>query len=336
MSPSPSEFPPAGAQTAPPAITFVIPVKNGARFIPGCLDHIAAAMRPGDQILVVDNGSSDDTVALARARAGVEVLECPGITIAALRNAGAARARHEMLAFIDADCLICPEWRPAVERVMADRDVSATGSYYDLPEHPTWVEAAWWSFRPRHEHRTTFIISGNLVIRRSAFDAVGGFDATLVTDEDSDLSRRLVEAGYVLVEAPTVRVIHLGNAKTLGQFWRKERWHATSIMATMAAHGIDRPMLMTFGFMVCAVLAIVLGPLVAFGAWPGVPRWLGPAGALALCLAAPAATALLRVLRYRNYRFVAPLVVLHTVVLLVRSGIVLRHVVGRGPATAAT
>ena len=312
------------ARTKPCPLTFVIPVLNGERFIGRCLAHLRLEARAGDEVLVVDNGSTDRTRELAVAD-GATLIEAPGVSIAALRNLGAARARHAVLAFVDADCLICPGWRAAVERILTDPEVAATGSFYDLPEAPTWVERAWWSFRPRHEHRANFLISGNFVVRRTSFDAVGGFDPSLVTDEDSDISRRLVDSGAVLVEAPSVRVIHLGNAKTLAQFFHKERWHATSVLATMRAHGVDRSMAMTFTFMgltLSAILTLVLGP----------PHPRTVIAALLLIAAAPGATATLKVLRYRNYRFLPELVLLNLVVLTVRSLTVLEAALPRGPA----
>lgn len=292
---------------------------NGQRFVTACLQRLAGQSSREDEILVVDNGSSDRTVALARAEPGVEVLEAPGLTIAGLRNLGASKARHEVLAFLDIDCLVCPGWRSTAERVLADPNVAAVGAYYDVPEDAPWLERAWWSFRPTHEHRTPFLISGNLVVRRAAFERVGGFDANLVTDEDTDLSRRLVAAGAVLVEAPDMRVIHLGNAKTLRQFYRKEKWHATSILDTMRRHRVDRPMLMTFLFLAGIALALVL--LI-----PPLWRWWTPYVVLAALGLAPVATAAYRVLSHGNYRYFAALVPLYLIVYLARSAVLLEQV----------
>jgi len=227
-------------------------------------------------------------------------------------------ASNETLAFVDADCLLCPGWRDAAERVLADTATSVTGSYYDIPDDATWVERAWWSFRPQHEHRTTFLISGNLVIRRTAFASVGGFDETLVTDEDTDISRRLVSAGAVLIEAPSVRVVHLGNAKTLRGFFRKERWHATSIVATAKTHSVDRPMLLTLVFMFGCALALAVPFVFAGRSWIGALLAI-----LGLILIAPAFTAAYKVAKHGTYRYFLQLVVLYFVVYLARSRVLL-------------
>jgi glycosyltransferase involved in cell wall biosynthesis len=297
-------------------LSFIIPVLNGERFIGRCLEHLRQEAGGDDEIIVVDNGSSDRTLEIVRDAGDTVLIEAPGVTIAALRNRGAAIARNEILAFIDADCLLCPGWRAAVERILADPAVSATGSFYDVPEQSTWVERAWWSFRPRNEHRTSFLISGNFIVRKSAFQAVGGFNESLVTDEDTDISRRLAAAGAPMVEAPLVRVVHLGNAKTLRQFYRKEKWHATSILATMRAHQVDRPMLLTFLFIITCGLAVL------------VPLWLHGYRAamvmLLLILAAPGVTAAYKVVRHRNYGYFLHLLPLYLIVYLARSLVLLQ------------
>jgi glycosyltransferase involved in cell wall biosynthesis len=297
-------------------VSFVIPVLNGERFVGPCLEHVRLESRPGDEVLIVDNGSTDRTVEIVRSVPGISLLEAPGLTIAALRNRGAALATNGILAFIDADCHLCPGWRESVERVLADPAVSATGSYYDIPESATWVERAWWSFRPRHEHRTSFLISGNLVIRRAAFESVRGFDERLITDEDSDISRRLVSAGAVLVEAPSVRVVHLGNARTLREFFGKERWHATSIMATMRAHSVDRPMLLTWVFMITCAVAVAVMPL-------GITGWRGATAMVLLIAVAPGLTAAHKVVTRGNYKYFFHLLPLYLIVYVVRTLVLL-------------
>ena len=291
------------------SIAFVIPVLNGDRFIERCLNQISKQMREGDELIIADNGSTDATLDIAR-RADVRTLVKRGVTIGALRNLGAEATGCSRLAFIDADCLMCDGWRSAVDRVLSDDSVSAVGSFYDLPEQATWVERAWWSFRPRHEHRTSFLISGNLVIRREIFESVGGFDESLVTDEDTDLSRRLIAEQAVLVEAPAARVIHLGNAKSLAAFYKKERWHATGIIGTMGAANLDRPMLMTFVF-----IAGILGALTCI-VLPVAPSLRG-FSILMLC-PAPVATAGFKVMKHKNFRYFPQLVLLYSLVYIAR------------------
>src|SRR5690606_5957874 len=107
------------ASTASAAITVVIPAFNEQDCLAATLRALQAQDYPAGrvEVIVVDNGSTDRTREIAAAL-GARVLVRPGVTIAALRNAGAAEARGEILAFLDADCVPAPDWaRQAAERL---------------------------------------------------------------------------------------------------------------------------------------------------------------------------------------------------------------------------
>jgi len=315
---------------SPPKLTlsFIIPVLNGAEYIGRCLDHIIREMDPEDEIIVVDNGSTDNTLSITRQYKSVTILEEPGVTIAALRNHGAAIAGGEILAFIDSDCLVCENWRKNVESAMNNQEVTATGSRYDIPDPSTWVERAWCSAKVKHPTRVNYINSGNLIVRRDAFRTVGGFDDHLITDEDFDFGLRLCADGYNILEVPAIRVIHLGNAKTLRQFLRKVRWHSTGGIKIRIAGRIDKPMIMTIGFILSWLFAIC---------W----LWLAPSGLLnplwapVVLLVIPTMTAVYRIYQYRNYRYFFSLVVLYFVYFFARSVTTLQVLFGR-PSRAGT
>ena len=83
-------------------LTFIVPVRNDAARLARCLAAITRTAGPLTDIVVVDNGSTDESAAVAR-RAGAQVLVVPDASVAALRNRGAATATGEVLAFVDAD-----------------------------------------------------------------------------------------------------------------------------------------------------------------------------------------------------------------------------------------
>lgn len=299
--------------------SFVIPVLNGEAHLRRCLENVRTQMRPGDELVVVDNGSTDGTLGIVRSFSEVIVDERPGSTVSGLRNAGAARTNGSLLAFVDSDCLLMDGWRDAVENTLNDHTIVATGCLPDVSANATWVERAWGSMKYRDKRTVRYIPAMNFVVRRSAFSKVGGFDERLVSDEDTDICTRLSKIGAVLVENPQVAAIHLGNPRTLRAFVFKERWHATSIMSTMAAHGVDRAMQMTLAFIGCGFLSMVFLTLSILGR-------VGLSAVILPLFLVPMLTTFYRVWQYRNYGAVPALIVLYTLFYLVRSGVVIRSV----------
>lgn len=114
-------------------ISVVIPARDDAPMLAVCLDALARQTRPADEIVVVDNGSSDNTAAVARAAGARVVYEAiPGIPQAA--SAGYDAARGELIARLDADSIPPPEWLAhAEERFVHDAELSVLtgiGDFY--------------------------------------------------------------------------------------------------------------------------------------------------------------------------------------------------------------
>ncbi|UCD63462.1 MAG: glycosyltransferase [Candidatus Zixiibacteriota bacterium] len=297
-------------------ISFIIPVLNGAKFIAKCLDGIIAEMDPElDEIIVLDNGSTDGTVDIVKGFSTVRLLERPGSTIAALRNRGTKVAQGEYFGFIDSDCVIAEGWREAVESVLRDENIHATGSRYDIPQPAHWIEKAWYAKKVKAMGPINYINSGNLVVKKGAFEAVAGFDERLITDEDYDLGTRLNRAGFAVIEAPRVRAVHLGNPKSLRQFFGKEKWHATSSLNALSQGRLDRPTAMTIALMACWLAALVVLPQVIAGR-------LSAAVPVILLLIVPVITTAYRALQYRAYRHFPSLVVLYAVFYVARALII--------------
>ena len=237
--------------------SFIIPTLNEEEFIGGCLDSIAQQMHAHDELIVVDNGSSDQTTTLVRKlkRAVLEIL--PSANVAALRNRGAKLAQGDVFAFIDGDCTLNPGWRDGAVEVLGPHSVAAAGAPVDLPTSAGWIPRAWWFARPSSDRQVPYLVAANFAIKRDAFHEVSGFRPSLVTDEDTDIGTRLTAVGYRLIESPKLGVVHHDNPETLGDFYRKEQWHATSILQTMRSQSLDKPMAMTFVFLLTVVIAFV-------------------------------------------------------------------------------
>jgi GT2 family glycosyltransferase len=291
-------------------IAAIVPAYNKRGYIEPCIASIVAAADADGQvdIVVVDHGSTDGTFeALEAWRGRVRLERHVGGTIAAVRNAGAAIAGGSLLAFVDCDCVVPRDYFVALRRVLRERGCTAAGCEVGVPADGTWVERTWHALHtrggdgPRH-----YINSAAFSVAREAFDGIGGFDAALVTGEDTDICLRLGRAGGTLWEAQALRVTHLDNPRTLGAFYRKERWRGIGGLSRTVLRERARASIATLAFAACALLAI--GALF-------VP--IAPAArlavAVALVLAVPAAAVLWR---WRQLgRVVAPLqaLVLYTV-----------------------
>ncbi|GFO66562.1 hypothetical protein GMLC_01410 [Geomonas limicola] len=276
--------------------SVVIPAKNEERHIGRCLDSLAALdWDPAQyEIVVVDNGSCDATVAIAR-EMGAIVLEAPGATIASLRNLGAARGSGELIAFLDADCAVTVPWLKAASRYLAADGPVAFGSPVLVPDGGTWVQTAWFKVRgkPNQVVPVEWLESANLFVRRSAFEKVGGFDERLVTCEDYDLTTRLREVGELLCDA-RVAALHFREPATIAEFFKKERWRGLSNYRELGRRRVtlrELPsLLLPLGALAVSIALPVLWGLYALGGetrvlWASLALllvWELPLGAVAL------------------------------------------------------
>jgi len=188
-------------------ISVVVPVKNG---LPWLHEQLRALLcQPCDvpwEVVVADNASSDGTAEVVRgyaeAHPRLRLVDASSVVgPAATRNLGVRSAGGEILAFCDADDVVHPGWVESWVRALDRADVAAgltdSWSLNDVP--PSFPH----ELRPPPQgSQFGFLdaaVSGNMAVRRYAFEAVGGFDESLRVGEDTDLSWRLQLAGYRFV-----------------------------------------------------------------------------------------------------------------------------------------
>src|SRR5262245_37678187 len=168
-------------------MSFVVPVRNDAERLETCLRSISRNSHGANQleVIVVDNGSTDDSAAVAR-RLGAEVISIDHARVAELRNQGARLAAADILAFVDADNEIAAGWVYAAVECLRLPNAAVVGALYQPPVDGTWVQRTYGHLRgtPIGQHDTDWLGSGNLVVSRAAFESVRGFDTTLETCED--------------------------------------------------------------------------------------------------------------------------------------------------------
>lgn len=209
-------------------LSIVIPVHDGATTLPRCLAALQASTRAPDEIIVVDDASTDDSAVIARA-AGARVIALTGAPRGAAfaRNRGAEQARGDALVFVDADVAVHADTLTQIEQVLADTpEVAAVfGSYDDDPAERdlfSLYKNLQHHFVHQHGKRaaTTFW-TGCGAIRREIFFALGGLDEEWMMMQDVELGARLWRAGQRVWLCPEIQAKHL-KRWTPGNFLKTE------------------------------------------------------------------------------------------------------------------
>jgi glycosyltransferase involved in cell wall biosynthesis len=223
-------------------VSVIIPALNEEEMIGRCLGNLAESHFPASafEVVLVDNGSTDRTVEVAESfasRLRLTILRRPGVTISALRNLGAAAAKGNILAFLDADCLVPPNWLELACSNLASEESGVIGGYIDIPKDSRWVARAWYrvGYAPKNGV-VTYVPSGNMLVRRTNFLRIGGFNEALKTSEDCELCFRAREAGMTVRAVAEMVVVHLRTPQTLAQFYHRERWHGTHVAKVFFAN----------------------------------------------------------------------------------------------------
>jgi GT2 family glycosyltransferase len=203
----------------------VVPNRDGARWLPGMLAALRAQTRPADRLVVVDDGSTDDSVAYLRAE-GVEVVQRPASGgFAAAVNAGLAAVGDdcEAVALVNTDVLLAPDWLArTVEVLEAAPGVGAVACKMVRMDDPSLIDDAGDTLRRdgvceqrgrgrrddgRFDAATEVwgACAGAALYRRAAVAQVGGFDQSYgMYLEDVDLALRLRLGGWTCRYVPAV------------------------------------------------------------------------------------------------------------------------------------
>lgn len=245
-------LPPRGEGLPPradglPTITVVIPARNEAAILRRTLAALAAQTDTVDEIVVVDNGSDDDTADIARSAPGVRVVveTTPGATYA--RRTGYDAARGDVIARIDADSIVPHGWAARIRQLFTDASldgVAGDAAIAELsPSGRSWF--SWWyrGFRLWHQRSIgvrPMLYGFNSAFRRTAWTAARplvGVDDQQVS-EDVDVTIALLRTGHRLRHAGDLRV----NARLFRSIDREKLsryYHTDSV--TLTRHRFGNP-----------------------------------------------------------------------------------------------
>jgi glycosyltransferase involved in cell wall biosynthesis len=193
-----------------PTISAIVCAYNEASVLSPCLHSLLSQTRPPDELIVINNASTDETGALARAVPGVRVLDEPRKSLVVARETARQAAAGDVLAYVDADCRAPLQWLERIERRFerAPALVAVTGPYrfYDWDITGRLLVRAYDYVVAPPTHLLVHyglgigavLYGGNFAVRRGALQQIGGFDRRLeFHGEDTNLGRRLTPLGTI-------------------------------------------------------------------------------------------------------------------------------------------
>jgi len=231
-------------------VSVVIPTFNRRALVREAVASVCAQRDVACEILVVDDGSSDGTAAALREEFGtrLRVLDTPNRGVAAARNLGVAASSGELIAFLDSDDL----WLP--DKVAAQVALFTSHAQAEICQ----TEEIWLRngvrVNPCAHHRKPsgdifeaslrlcLISPSAVVLRRSLFERVGGFDETLPACEDYDLWLRILRDTPVwLIDRPLV-IKRGGHTDQLSRrFWGMDRFRVAALARLLSEDNLPPP-----------------------------------------------------------------------------------------------
>lgn len=205
-------------------VSVVVPVLNASRTLPHCLSALERLDPAPDEIVLVDNGSTDESWNLAsrfveRVGSRARLVAESQRGASAARNAGIREATGDIIAFTDADCSPASDWLSALTAPFDDPDTGAVAGRVEAVSPSSTVELfqALYTLRSpsspsRHDRwtpRAGGFPTANLAVRREVATALEGFDENVgIYGEDYDFCARLYARGARLVYTPEALVLH--------------------------------------------------------------------------------------------------------------------------------
>ena len=205
-------------------VSVVVIGRNEGERLRRCLESIAQMNHPtfNFEILYVDSGSSDNSIALAKELGATVIALHPERPSAALgRNAGWRAALGETILFLDGDTILHPDFVATALRHLTDPEVAVVwGHRRELyPEKSIYIRVLDldWIYRPGF----TLYCGGDALFRQSILAATGGFDETLIAGEEPELCRRIAALGFKILHIDHPMTGHDLAITHWRQYWKR-------------------------------------------------------------------------------------------------------------------
>jgi GT2 family glycosyltransferase len=218
---------PVERTAARPLISVVVCSYNGSRTLSRCLEHLGRQYHPPLEVIVVDDGSTDSTSALAVAH-HARVIRIPNGGLSNARNVGWQAARGEVVAYLDDDAAPDEHWLTYLGARFAATDYAGIGGpNISFPEDGFVAQCVDHSpGNPTHvlltDQEAEHLPGCNMAFRKSCLEAIGGFDTQFrIAGDDVDLCWRLQQRGWKLGFDPAAMVWHHRRG-TIRTYWKQQ------------------------------------------------------------------------------------------------------------------
>jgi len=263
------------------SVSIIIPTFNGASRIGNCLAALLPQIAQRDaEILVVNDGSTDNTVEVVERYSGVRLITQANAGPAAARNHGANEARGTIILFTDDDCVPLPDWLDAMLAPFHDLEVVAAKGAYRTRQKSLTARFVQIEYEDRYRlmaglSSIDFIDTYSAAFRRDRFMEMTGYDTSfpVACAEDIELSYRMSARGWKMKFAPDAIVYHT-HPDTLSRYLKKKYkfafWRVLAVRKnpSKAVRDSHTPQLMKFqllfapGFLLAVVFDLMVRPAV--------------------------------------------------------------------------
>ena len=224
-------------RTKLPRVSVVVCSYNGAATLEECLHSLSKLNYPDYEVILVDDGSRDNTRAIAEKFPNVRYHFQKNMGLSAARNVGAELATGEVVAYTDSDCVADPHWLMYLMQAMQDQQVDAIGGPNVPPGSDSWTAkcVAASPGGPSHvmldDQRAEHVPGCNMAFKRSTLLGLGGFDVQFrQAGDDVDVCWRLMDAGFTIGYAPAALVWHHRRTSVRAYFKQQEGYGRSEAM----------------------------------------------------------------------------------------------------------
>lgn len=213
-----------------PEYSVVVPAYQAEDVVGDCVKALNAQNTPREryEIIVVDDGSTDNTAAVAREAGADQVIVCPHRGPAAARNTGVAESSGEIVLFTDADCAPTLNWIERIAAPFQDHAIDGTKGTYQTRQRSLVARFVQLEYEDKYDKMRgqayiDFVDTYSAAYRRRVFEQGEGFDPAfpLPANEDIEFSYRLARLGHKLVFVPEAVVFHHHTDTIAGYLRRK-------------------------------------------------------------------------------------------------------------------